>query len=90
MEETFEETMRRITLECLEMTTDGSASSEEIRRAFNFEILWEDLNSTLEDLESRGFVKLHEQFQSGSKPKYDKVVLLEAGKDFLETLKNRI
>ena len=84
MGETGEEALGRMILEFLEQTIDGRASSKEIRKAFNFEILWEDLNFILEDLETRGLVKLHRQSQSSSEPEYDKVVLLDAGRDFLK------
>ena len=79
-----EEAVGRMTLEFLEQTIDGSATSKEMRKAFHFEILWVDLNSILEDLERRGLVKLHRQSHSVSEPKYDKVVLLDAGRDFLK------
>lgn len=84
MGEKSEEAVGRMTLEFLEQTIDGSATSKEIRKAFNFEIQWVDLNSILEDLETRGLVKLHRQSHSASELKYDKVVLLDAGRDFLK------
>jgi len=85
MEERNKEEFERIVLEYLAQTINGSASSEEIRNGLNFPILWEDLNAILEGLQARRLIKLHKQYRSQSEPKYDKVVLRNAGRESINS-----
>lgn len=78
--------LERLVLECLYQTKTGFASGEEIRKGLTFPVLWPDLNSILEDLENEGLIKVHKQFRSTSEPKYDKVVILDAGRKLLDCL----
>lgn len=82
--------LENVVLDFLYQTTKGSASAKEIRNGLNLPILWVDLNSILEDLQNQGLIKLHEQFRSPSEPKYDKVVILDAGRKLLDGLKTGI
>jgi hypothetical protein len=79
--------LEKVVLEFLYQTTKGSASAEEIRKGLNFPLLSVDLNSILEDLQNQGLIKLHEEFRASSEPKYDKAVILDAGRKLLDSLK---
>ena len=68
--------LKELVLEYLSQTKNGSANVEEISsNGFNFEILPMDLESILEDLEHQKLIKLH---------KHDRVVILDAGREFLK------
>ena len=64
---------------------NGSASSLEVIKNLSLKITYKDFDSIIENLYYRGLLlKPHKQSHSGSDPKYDLIIISDAGKKFIK------
>jgi len=73
---------KKLVLEYLSQTKNGSANIEEISKAFNF-LLCLDLKEILISLEKDELTTLHKHERSTKLNENDSVVILPAGREFL-------
>jgi len=75
--------MEKKILRYLKNKPKGSANSLEIIKNLSLKITYKDFDSIIENLYYRELLlKLHRQSHSGSDPKYDLIIISDAGKQF--------
>jgi hypothetical protein len=77
--------MEKKVLRYLKNKPKGSANSLEIINNLSLKITYEDFDSIIENLYYRGLLlKPHKQSRSDSDPKYDLIIISDAGKKFIK------
>ena len=79
--------MEKKILRYLKNKSNGSASSLEIIKNLSLKITYEALDSMIENLYYRELLlKPHKQSRSNSDPKYDLIIISDAGRKFVNPI----